>query len=209
MRSHWWRPLTIVLALLALVTAMLTHTRNPDLVLRERLLDAIRNYELSDAEMARDVLAARAGLQANYDPLATDRRNLVRALGVVEKESAAGSWKAQSFLAPHIGRLKDSQVERLMSVERFKSRNALLQNSLRYVTSAGPVLRIPRERKSLSADISRLPNSVLRFMQMRDSDDELEIQAVLDRLAVESKLHSELRTLVAHGRLMVTLIPET
>jgi len=106
MRSHWWRPLTIVLALLALVTAMLTHTRNPDLVLRERLLDAIRNYELSDAEMARDVLAARAGLQANYDPLATDRRNLVRALGVVEKESAAGSWKAQSFLAPHIGRLK-------------------------------------------------------------------------------------------------------
>ncbi len=209
MRSHWWRSLTIVLALLALVTAMLTHTRNPDLVLRERLLDAIRNYELSDAEMARDVLAARAGLQANYDPLATDRRNLVRALGVVEKESAAGSWKAQSFLAPHIGRLKDSQVERLMSVERFKSRNALLQNSLRYVTSAGPVLRIPRERKSLSADISRLPNSVLRFMQMRDSDDELEIQAVLDRLAVGSKLHSELRTLVAHGRLMVTLIPET
>src|SRR6266853_1105563 len=111
-----------------------------------------------------------------------------------------------ALLALHIGRLKDSQVERLISVERFKSRNALLQNSLRYVTSAGPVLRIPRERKSLSADISRLPNSVLRFMQMRDSDDELEIQAVLDRLAVESRLHSELRTLVAHGRLMVTLI---
>src|SRR5258708_22749651 len=131
MRSHWWRPLTIVLALLALVTAMLTHTRNPDLVLRERLLDAIRNYELSDAEMARDVLAARAGLQPNYDQLATDRRNLVRALGIVEKESAAGSREAHAFLAPHISHLRHSHNQRLISVQRLKSSNTPLQISLR------------------------------------------------------------------------------
>jgi len=208
MRNDWWRPLAIVLALLALVTVMLVHTRSPDLVLRERLLDAIRDYELFDAEMTRDVLAARAGLQPNYDPLATDRQNLVRALGDLQRESATGSREAQSFLAPQIGRLRDSQVERLASVERFKSSNALLQNSLRYVTSAGPVLHIPMEQKSLSADISLLANSVLHFMQVRDSDDESEIQAVLDRLAVARGFHSELSTLVAHGRLIVTLIPE-
>jgi PAS domain S-box-containing protein len=209
MRSDWGRSLAVVAILLVLLTVLLIRTRSPDLVLRERMQEAIRNYRLFDAELTGDILAARAGLRSNYDPLAADRRNLVRALKDLRRESAAGSKQAQSFLAPPIDRLRGIQSEQLDSVERFKSRNALLQNSLRYVTSARPVLHVPVEQTGLSADINLLSNAVLHFMQVRDADDERQIWSILERLAAAPGFRAESRTLVEHGRLIVTLIPET
>ena len=208
MKAHWWRPLVVVAALFALLTVLLIRSRSPDLVLRERMHEALQNYRLFDAELTRDVLKARAGLLPNYDPLARDRRNLKDTVRDLKSEGEAGSSRARELLAPYVENVIQAQDRKLAWVERFKSRNALLQNSLRFVTSTAPVLQFPAARGSFAADVGRLPNSVLHFMQVPDAGDALQIRGLLDRLALSRGSGADLDTLVAHGRLILTLVPE-
>jgi PAS domain S-box-containing protein len=209
MRGDLWRPSAIVVTLLALLTILLIQSRSSDLVLFERMHEALRNYDLYDAELTRDVLSARAGLLANYDPLAEDRKHLHGTLEELRKEGAAGSKEVDALLQRPIEMLDQAQTQKLSDVEHFKSANALLRNSLMYLTFAGPILHIPEAEKRIAGEAARLSYAVLRFVQVPDPGVAAEIQAVLDRLAAVRGSHPELTTLVAHGRLIVTLAPQT
>jgi len=208
MRTELGQPLAVVAALLALLIVLLVQSRSADLPLGEEMQRALLGYELYDAELTRDVLTARAGLQANYESLATDRRNLARALEDLVSRSAAGSLEWRAALQRPLADLKKAHDEKRLSVEYFKARNALLRNSLMYLAFAGPLLHIPDEQKPFAADLGRLTYALLRFTQSPDPEAAGQMQHVLDRLSAAPGFRSEIATLVAHGRLIVTLVPE-
>ncbi len=203
------QPLAIVAGLLALLTVLLIQSRSADLVLGEEMQKALLGYELHDAELTRDVLTARAGLQANYESLASDRRKLASALDEVVRRGEAGSDEWQAALRRPVADLKQVHDQKRTSVEHFKAKNALLRNSLTYLTFAGPLLHIPDDQKPFAADFGRLSYSLLRFIQAPDPEAAVEVQHVLDRLSATPGFRSEMATLVAHGRLIITLVPET
>jgi PAS domain S-box-containing protein len=60
----------------------------------------------------------------------------------------------------------------------------------------------------MAGESMRLSYAVLRYMQAPDIDIAGEIAAILDRLAAVPGIHDDLSTLVAHGRLIVTLAPQ-
>ena len=209
MKAQLRQPLAIVAALLALLTLLLIQSRSADLVLGGEMQRALLGYQLYDAELTRDVLSARAGLQANYESLASDRRNLARALDELVRRGAAGSddWKAA--LQRPLDDLRRAHDEKRLSVEHFKGRNALLRNSLMYLTFAGPVLHLPEEQKPVAADLGRLSYALLRFTQSPDPEAAADMQHVLDRLSTMPGFRAEIATLIAHGRLIITLLPDT
>jgi signal transduction histidine kinase len=209
MKAQLRQPLAIVAALLALLTALLIQSRSADLVLGEEMQKALLGYELYDAELTRDVLTTRAGLQASYESLASDRRNLARALDEVVRRGAAGSGEWRAALRGPLADLKKAHDEKRLSVEYFKARNALLRNSLMYLTFAGPLLHVPEEQQPFAADFGRLSYALLRFTQSPDPEAAADMQHVLDRLSVMPGFRSEMATLVAHGQLIITLVPET
>ncbi len=203
------KPALVVVILLVLLTTFFIQSRSSDLALYARMHAAVGDYELYDAELTRDVVSARSGLLPNYDPLGADRRHIMATFDSLAKASSAGSNAAEAGLRGPVELLAQAQSEKLAAVEHFESANALLRNSLLYLTFAGPALQIPREQPQVSDESRQLSYAVLRFVNALDSDVAAEITRILDRLSLVPPDGTDLGTLVTQARLIVDLAPKT
>jgi hypothetical protein len=124
----------MVTSLLLLLTYLLLQSRSPDLALRARMQEALQMLQLHDTEITRDVLLARAGLLPNYDSLPRIGQRLSQTVATLRAGSATGSDQAAQALGTHVEALATALHEKLRLVEYFTSDNALLRNSLTYIT---------------------------------------------------------------------------
>jgi hypothetical protein len=129
-----------------------SQTRN--LQTHTRATDALRLMKEADATLTRDVLRARFGLLPSYDPLLQKLASI--------KERQREFWEA-SGVAYGASREKiRRQVEGLAAtlklktelIEEFKSRNAILKNSLSYLPVAHErLIRIADKDRELAEAI--------------------------------------------------------
>jgi PAS domain S-box-containing protein len=205
-----WKPLSIVGALMLLLTYLLFESKTPDLALRARIHEMLQTFELHEAELARDVLLARAGLLSNYDTLARTQQALRQDLEALGRESAAASEPAaRALLARHTRALVEATGTKLQLVDYFKSDNALLRNSLMYLTHAQAVLRAKVDKdRSVAEEMGHLSHLLLSFMQISDVNVGHEIQSVLDRIVTTTASDPAFPVLVKHGRFIVNILPQ-
>lgn len=199
----------IVACLLIALTYLLVQGTAPDAARHEHTLDALRTVILYNAALQRDVLKARAGLLRSYDPLVRSIENLDEATQTLPaaRDVASGETRADidKRIAQVIAAIRDEEA----LVERFKSDNALLQNSLNFfnymsgrLTSEGDGLR--------AVEIGALMVAMSRFISDPQPDAAKAVTAALDRLArpsVDAVPASDVLSLVSHGRLIVTRLP--
>ncbi|MER8406566.1 two-component system VirA-like sensor kinase [Mesorhizobium sp. M0185] len=199
----------IVACLLIALTYLLVQGTAPDAARHERTLDALRTVILYNAALQRDVLRARAGLLRSYDPLVRSIENLDEATQTLPaaRDAASGETRADidKRIAEVIAAIRDEEA----LVERFKSDNALLQNSLNFfnymsgrLTSEGDGLR--------AVEIGALMVAMSRFISDPQPDAAKAVTAALDRLArpsVDAVPARDVLSLVSHGRLIVTRLP--
>jgi PAS domain S-box-containing protein len=178
-------------------------------------------------------LLARAGLLPHYDSLPRTGQSLSQTLGTLRAESATVSGQAAQEMGQHVEALAVALHQKMTLVEYFTSDNALLQNSLTYLTYAGQTLgpRVEGE-PVVAADIAALSHVLLRFIHTPEPSVGQEVGAALDRLSqtplfpqdfhTVSKLQSteigipsqtplfpqDFHTLVAHGRLIMEVLPQ-
>jgi PAS domain S-box-containing protein len=206
--SHLWRPLAAVTGLLLLLTYLLLQSRSPDLAARARMQDALQAVQLHDAELTRDVLLARAGLLPHYDSLSTTGAKLGRAAEALRESSEAMAG------APNLGRragaLAAAVAGKMTLVEYFKSDNALLRNSSTYFTHAGQVLgaRAGVGLAPVGEIVAAASHAMLGYIQTPDPAARQEIDAALGRLTARAAGRSDVEALVAHGRLVVDVLPQ-
>ena len=91
-------------------------------------LRAFDDYALAEASLHRDVLQARAGLLRDYDSFVSAVRAMQDA--VVRLRSHA---QTEGLDPGPVDRLASAVEQQEELIERFKTSNALLQNSLSYV----------------------------------------------------------------------------
>jgi PAS domain S-box-containing protein len=109
----------------------------------------------------------------------------------------------------HIEALTAALHQKLTLIEYFKSDNALLRNSLTYFTYAGQALSTRRDAEhAVTAEITALSHVLLRFMHTPEVSVGKEVEAALQHLAHYPVSHQDLHTLVAHGQLIVTVLPQ-
>lgn len=200
-----WKPLVIVAVLLLLLVFLLSQSRSPDLALRSHLQEGLQTLELRDAELTRDVLLARSGLLPNYDALADDRHRLLESMDTLQRESGAGSEAAASLLKPYVATLTASLQDKLVNVEHFKSDDALLRNSVAYLTYAASIADTDQ---AVAGDIGKLSSAFLRFVQRPSSEAAADFSTSLNRLANAPITNDNLQVVIAHGGLIVKLLPE-
>jgi PAS domain S-box-containing protein len=207
--SNVWKPVAIVSGLLLLLTYLLIQSRSPDLALRAHMQEALQTLQLYDTELTRDVLLARAGLLPHYDSLPRIGQSLSQTLETLRAESATASGQAAQDMGHHVEALAAALHQKLTLVEYFTSDNALLRNSLTYLTYAGQTLG-PRveEEPAVAADIAALSHVLLRFIHTPDLGVGKELGAVLNRLSLTPLFPQDFHTLVAHGRLIVEVLPQ-
>jgi len=210
-----WRPIPIFAGLLLLLTYFLLQSESPDLALRARMSQALDAFELHDTALDRDVLLVRAGLLTYYDSLAVASRDVLRAATDLQRGIQTASIEAARLLGPQADALTEAARQKTTVVEYFKSDNALLRNSLAYVVQAAQALRAKAtvaEEQSVAAEVGALTTLLLRFIQRPEPELGKAIESLLGRLPdipqFQTDLRtSDLRTLAAHGRLIVQVLP--
>jgi signal transduction histidine kinase len=200
-------PAGVVLVLVVLLTMLLVGSRSNESTVLDRLQVSLQSYELHDAQLTRDALLARSGLLPNYDPLVVDRLAVNDALNELQSVAASAGVATHRALQIPLDELGAAQRTKLTAVEHFKSNNALLRNSLLYFAYVGPSLRLPLQQQALAAQLGRLSYSVLSFLQSPSPATEQEILELLDRIERAKGGTPDLDSLVAHGRLLVRVLP--
>ena len=200
-------PAAAALLLLALLTLLSVGSRSTELPLLDRMQGSLQSYELRDTELTRDALLSRAGLLPNYDPLADDRSAMRAAIGQLQQVVGEASHATQQALQQPLAALVADQQAKLAAIERFKSGNALLRNSLLYFAYVGPALRLPLQQQALAARLGRLSYAVLSFLQSPTREVEQEILSLLAAMEHAPGGGPDLDSLVAHGRLLVRVLP--
>ncbi len=191
-------------AIAALVVALLTFLSlrafNPEAELFDVTLAELDHFAMIENALYRDVFSARAGMLRNYDPLVREIdalricRDRLRRTAAMDRETAAA-----------VDRLALSVDRQEGLVEKFKSDNALMHNSLSFFGRFSISPKAPELEPAISAAAAAMLNLALDTSEAtaREVQDRLD---ELDRLATPYQSEA-VAPLLAHGRLLHDLLP--
>lgn len=168
---------------------------------------AFGDFTLAETSIGRDVLQARAGLLGNYDVL-------------VQAEAAMESAVNRLRLYGEGENLDPKPVERLAAavgqyedlIERFKSSNSLLQNSLSYVGQLSTEPAFGALGDQLAPSTTAVAAAVLRLSRDSSAANAKSLQEQITRFEAQAPTggpNGEVaHALLAHARLLSDLLPE-
>ena len=195
-----------VLLLLALLTWLLLRgidTNAPGYAVTLRAFD---DFALAEASLHRDVLQARAGLLRNYDSLVTASKAMEDA--VTRLHSYA---QTEGLDAGPANRLAAAVAQQEELTERFKSNNALLQNSLSYVGLLSTSPAFGAQDAQLAPAAGALAAAILYLTRDASPEAVKALQERIDRFAAQAPTvgpdAEAAQALLAHARLLRDLLP--
>ncbi|WP_427501601.1 DAHL domain-containing protein [Methylomonas sp. MED-D] len=207
MTGFSWKPRLIVAALVSAITYLWIQSANPELERRDRLQATLRIIELRDAELMRDILLTRAGLLTNYDALTRTGQALLSLSRSLRDELAASANPAPRRMSDLAGGLSATIQDRLTRIEYLKSDNALLRNSVMSFNEIGRNLQVSA-KPAESARLTNLWRLMAGFLDKAGSGTALELEQELERLSGLNSLSDDYQVLLAHGRLIVEVLPK-
>lgn len=188
--------------LIALLTWLSIRAIDTDAERFDQALGEMDNFETLEAALYGDVLSARVGVLRNYDPLVQETDALGGSVGRLREILATGAT-----IRPAIDDLAASVARQEGLVERFKSNNSLLQNSLAYFAVFDSTWD-----GSLAPSVSSLAAAILRLTLDTSTASTREVQSRLDDLVNQIPLSQSVPsagTLIGHGRILRDLLPAT
>jgi len=175
-------------------------------------LRALDDFAMAKSALHRDVLSARTGMLRNYDPLV---REVTALHGAIDRlrEAAAGDRE----VAAGSGRLADLADQQERWTEQFKSRNALLQNSLAYFGLLSARLgEAPRSSNSRlrqdSLPISSLAAAILHLTLDTSPNVAADVDERLGGISIQDLSPGDAAVagaLLAHAQLLRRMLPAT
>ena len=191
----------VVCLLLALLTWLLARGVASDAAAYSMTLRILDDFALAEASLERDVLQARAGLLTDYDPLVRSSDERDAAVSRLRAQAAA-----EGLDAGPVDRLAAAiKIEETLT-ERFKSDNALLRNSLSYVS----LLSISPGFHERDSRLGALATAVLQLTLDSSARPQQAVEEGLLDLAVQPPVEADEGTaqaLAAHARLLKILLP--
>ncbi|MGC1643428.1 MAG: DAHL domain-containing protein, partial [Pseudolabrys sp.] len=195
-----------VLLLLALLTWLLLRGIDTDAPAYAVTLRTFDDFALAEASLHRDVLQARAGLLRDYDTLVKAVEAMQDAVSRLRSHAQTEGldFGPADRLAATV-----SQQEEL--TERFKSSNALLQNSLSYVGLLSTSPAFGAQDARLAPATGALAAALLYLRRDTSPDAVKALQERIDQFAAQAPTTGPdaeaARALLAHSRLLQELIP--
>jgi signal transduction histidine kinase len=203
------KPVGFILAIMgAILFSLLAAGVSPDRESHGAVLTALREIDAANSSLQRDVLQARSGLLNNYDTLVTPVARLHEMLSRLTELSAA-EWAIGSRLETPLARLTSS-VDRVDTlVERFKTNNAILQNSLGVFNNVlSDLYSSPLPTPNLPAEWDELGNLMFRFSSHATPELSTRIERLLKLPPPTDQFLSEkIGSVVAHGQTILNVQP--
>ncbi len=195
-----------VLLLLALLTWLLLRGIDTSAPAYAVTLRAFDDYALAEASLHRDVLQARAGLLRDYDSFASAAQAMQDAVARLRSYA-----QAEHLDAKPVDRLATAVVQQEELMERFKTSNALLQNSLSYVglMSTSPAFLAPDGQ--LASATGALAAAILHLSRDTSSDALKALRERIEQFGAQAPTvgpeAEAARAMLAHARLIYEQLP--
>jgi signal transduction histidine kinase len=190
-----------LLSLLAWLSSL-----NPNLGRFDRELQALDDFAKAERGLVREVLTARVGLSRNYDALVRMTDAYDQALKRLRGLSDEGPRERAAIEALAARARTQEDL-----VERFKSKNALLQNSFAYFGVFSTLLA-GSDNAPVAAAATRISAALLHLTLDSSQETEREVHRELRQLALLQGAPDEaapLQALLAHGGMLLDLVPAT
>jgi len=127
------------IVLTAVLGFLIAMTRSVDFDANNEIVATLRQIKQLDAEWNVDVLRSKTGLNNSYDPVASPLP-LLEALGARLQAESAQIWggRAEGYarMQPLLAAFKTTMDQKIALIEGFKSQNAILRNSSRFLPVA-------------------------------------------------------------------------
>jgi signal transduction histidine kinase len=192
--------------LLALLTWLLLRGIDTNAPVYASTLRALDDYALAEASLHRDVLQARAGLLRDYDTLVTAARAMEDAVGRLRSRALEEGLDAKP-----VERLVAAVDQQEALMERFKTSNALLQNSMSYVGLLSTSPAFLAHDTQLAPATGALAAAILHLSRDTSSESLKALRERIDQFAEQappSGPEAEIaRAMLAHARLLYDQIP--
>ena len=202
------------LALTGLLGLLITKTRAVDFDAHNQIIGTLRELKQVDAEWNVEVLRAKTGLATNYDRVASPLP-LVASLEAALRDQTGAFWEdraaSKERLVPLVAAYKQAMDRKIAAIETFKSQNAILRNSSRFLPIAATDLvevtragAIPAEQKlQIEQALHHLLANTMTYLMAPDQplrERVSEGTQTIERLTadVPQEVQERAETLVAH-----------
>ncbi len=204
-------PLSILIVTV-IVVALVAAGKHPDRSVHEAIMMNLRAVDVNHAALQRDVLRARAGLLPSYDGLVTSVVNLRRAVNGLRDLFGGAQFGAEEKLSSLVLGLTQDIDRDEMLVEGFKTRNALLQNSLGVFGQTLTSLNETEDEgvAEVLAHMGDLSNMMMRFST---SHNEALKQRITDKLAqlqrygAQAPRFENFAAVIVHAKMILAVMP--
>ncbi len=127
--------------LIAVLVVLVAQTRNVDLDAHNRIVGTLREMKQLDAEWNTEVLRSKTGFSENYDAVAKPLAQLAELESRLEQQSDdLRKRDGGEAVALALQNYREVIAQKIEAVEHFKSQNAILRNSSRYLPTAAQEL---------------------------------------------------------------------
>jgi signal transduction histidine kinase len=170
-------------------------------------LNVLDQVAAAESALHRDLLGVRTGLLNNYDPIVAETKIIRDALPRLRANAPADPQVAKQI--EHFQQIVELQEQ---ETERFKSRNALLRNSLTYFQLFSARLSATTTDPVLVARVGGLTAAMLHLTQDSAPAVIQDVDAAMKGVPVGRFPDADTDTadaLVAHARLLRNLLPAT
>ena len=192
--------------LLALLTWLLLRGIDTNAPAYAVTLRAFDDYALAEASLHRDVLQARAGLLRDYDSIVSAVRAMQDAVVLLRSRA-----RTEGLDPGPVDRLASAVEQQEALVERFKTSNALLQNSLSYVGLMSTSPAFQAQDTQLASATDALAAAVLYLSRDTSSGALKALQERIDRFSEQAPAGEPdaevARAMLAHARLLYEELP--
>jgi two-component system, NtrC family, sensor kinase len=125
----------VALLLVSVLVFLILKTQTVDVDKHNEIIATLRELKQVDAEWNVDVLKSKTGVNNSYDPVASPLP-LVEALEKAVRSKTDEVWGRNDNLQALIASYRSAMDEKISTIEQFKSQNAILRNSSRFLPVA-------------------------------------------------------------------------
>ena len=199
----------VITLLAAVLTWLFAHSLDPGRARQNRLDSLLRDLGGSEVAMQRNALRARAGLLRDYDPLVQAMAATQDTLAELQDLSPAGS-----ALRARAGDLEANVTVQEGLLERFKTSNALLQNSAAFFDQLAMQVTADGQATPVASGVGSLAMAVLQLTHEASPDGASRVDANLSALAAlvrefpDAPHAADAEVLVQHGRMLGGLVTD-
>ncbi|HRH45341.1 MAG TPA: PAS domain S-box protein [Pyrinomonadaceae bacterium] len=207
----------IVLGLISLMTFLYFKTNSIDSESHNRFNNQLRYLKELNATVDKDILESRYGLSNSYDALISEISKINELQTTIKDIPAFLDENGQQELDQSLEKYFEFQKQKILLIERFKSRNAIINNSLRYfpIATSNLIKNLGSDntKTNQAEQLNYLLRQTLSYYLLTDNELEPQIVNQIKELQkLENKLSerekADIEPAISHAQTIVKLKPE-